>query len=145
MATDNPKNGNDDQEHSNQNADNVKEIDNIDPGFTLKKFWNWIKKWAKRAGKEIMILALTLYYCLMDRNTPLWAKNTIVAALAYLILPFDLIPDFLGPIGFADDFAALTAAAKIVHDYITSEHKERAKEKVDGLFNKKKKSKQSED
>lgn len=34
----------------------------------------------------------------------------MVGALGYFILPMDIVPDVLGPIGFVDDGAALTFA-----------------------------------
>jgi uncharacterized membrane protein YkvA (DUF1232 family) len=41
-------------------------------------------------------------------RTSLKSKALCLGALLYLINPFDLIPDTLGPIGYLDDFAVLT-------------------------------------
>ncbi|KIX14780.1 YkvA family protein [Dethiosulfatarculus sandiegensis] len=47
---------------------------------------------------------LRLYWGLLrDGRVGLWSKLPVGLALAYLILPTDLIPDFFLAIGFADD------------------------------------------
>lgn len=73
-----------------------------------------------------MITALTLFYCLKDKNTPKWAKGVIVGALGYLILPTDLIPDIIPGAGYTDDWGALVAALGTVAAYIKDEHKSKA-------------------
>lgn len=66
------------------------------------------------------------WFVLQDRATPFWVKAQVAAALAYLILPFDAIPDVLGPVGFADDAAALGAMLMSIQNFITRYHYERA-------------------
>jgi len=42
---------------------------------------------------------------------PLWPKVILAAAVAYLLLPADLVPDrALGIVGYADDLALLVLA-----------------------------------
>lgn len=43
-----------------------------------------------------------------DPAEPLRPKLMIGAALLYLVIPSDLIPDWIGLVGFADDFAAIS-------------------------------------
>jgi Protein of unknown function (DUF1232) len=52
-----------------------------------------------------------LWRYVRDRRVPLWRKLVGVAAVAYLIWPFDLIPDFIPFIGWLDDAGVLMAAA----------------------------------
>jgi uncharacterized membrane protein YkvA (DUF1232 family) len=52
-----------------------------------------------------------LWRYLRDGQVPLWRKLVGAAAVAYLIWPFDLIPDFIPVIGYLDDAGILTAAA----------------------------------
>jgi len=50
---------------------------------------------------------------LKDPRVPLWPKLIFGAALAYVISPVDLIPDFLVPVfGAADDLVVLVAASR---------------------------------
>ena len=57
-----------------------------------------------------------------------------MAALAYLIMPFDLFPDFMPMVGFSDDFVALTAVLSIWSKYMTPSIRERAERKLNKLF-----------
>jgi uncharacterized membrane protein YkvA (DUF1232 family) len=52
-----------------------------------------------------------LWRYLRDGRVPLWRKLVGVAAVAYFIWPFDLIPDFIPVIGWLDDAGVLAAAA----------------------------------
>ena len=65
---------------------------------------------------------LTAYYCAFDYATPLRVKGTLLAALAYFVLPFDFLPDMLPLIGFTDDAAVLFIALRMVSDNIRPEH-----------------------
>src|SRR5579885_1302530 len=57
---------------------------------------------------------LAAYYCAFDRATPMSVKATLVAAIAYFVLPSDAIPDVLPVIGFTDDAAVLATALRLV-------------------------------
>jgi uncharacterized membrane protein YkvA (DUF1232 family) len=70
---------------------------------------------------------VAMYFCLLDRNTPLWVKGTAAAALAYFILPFDAVPDLLPFVGLSDDAGVLAAALSAVSAHITDEHRARAR------------------
>lgn len=71
--------------------------------------------------------ALAVYFCAMDPATPTRVRAILLAALAYFILPTDLIPDFFAGIGFGDDAAVLATAIGMVAPYITDIHRERAR------------------
>ena len=47
-----------------------------------------------------------------DPATDRKVKLTLVAALAYFVMPFDIIPDILPIMGFTDDAAVITAARR---------------------------------
>jgi len=76
---------------------------------------------------------IAAYYCAFDRATPTQVKATLVAAIAYFVLPFDVVPDMLPIIGFTDDAAVLAAAIKLVASHITPEHRQAAREKLQEL------------
>lgn len=49
-----------------------------------------------------------------DPEVPLPAKVSLVVLVAYLALPFDLIPDFIPVLGQADDFLVVVAAVGLL-------------------------------
>src|SRR5690348_9158954 len=73
---------------------------------------------------------LAAYYCAFDRATPMGVKVTLVGAIAYFVLPADVIPDVMPLIGFTDDAAVLTAALRMLASHVTPEHRALAQEKL---------------
>jgi len=72
--------------------------------------------------------AVAAYCCARDSNTPLHVKAVILGALAYFIVPTDLIPDIIIGFGFTDDIAVFWAAWRANSGHITNEHRTRAAE-----------------
>ncbi len=102
--------------------------------YSENDFWFKLGIIAKKAGVKATYYALVLYYTLTDPSTPTRYKAVIAGALGYMILPLDLVPDFLPFAGVADDWAALVAAVAYVASAITPEIKERAREKAKEWF-----------
>lgn len=91
-------------------------------------FW---PKLARLAGKlPFAEDLLAAYYCAFDRNTPNQVRFILLGALAYFVMPIDVVPDLLPVFGFADDAAVLAAALKAVSDAIRPEHRAAAKRKL---------------
>lgn len=102
--------------------------------YSDNQFWEKLKKVAKKAGVKVVYAALLLYYVMKNPATPHADKLKILGALGYLILPTDLIPDFLPVAGFTDDIAALTWAIYSVAKNITPEVKLQAQDKLGTWF-----------
>ena len=102
--------------------------------YSESDFWLKLGTLAKKVGVKLTYYALTLYYTLTDPGTPTKYKAVIAGALGYMILPLDLVPDFLPFAGLADDWAALIAAVSYVIRAITPENKEKAREKLRSWF-----------
>lgn len=80
-----------------------------------------VKRWAQERDipdrqLEYLLAAPDLFVLLsrlaMDGRVPASAKARVAAGIAYFISPFDLVPDFLGPMGFLDD---VVVAAWIIY------------------------------
>ncbi|HJQ56733.1 MAG TPA: YkvA family protein [Vineibacter sp.] len=71
--------------------------------------------------------AVAAWLCTRDPATPSRVRFTLLAALAYFILPFDAVPDIVAGLGFTDDAAVLLAALKVVGGHITEAHRARAR------------------
>jgi uncharacterized membrane protein YkvA (DUF1232 family) len=63
------------------------------------------------------------YYCALDSKTPIRVRGMLLAALAYFIMPADLVPDMILGLGYADDMALLTAVIGMVAANITPTHR----------------------
>ena len=90
-----------------------------------QRLWNKLKREA--ANIPFVEDALTAHYCAFDRNTPLYVKLALVGAVAYFLVPDDLIPDSIPVLGVADDAAVLAGAMKVFAAHIKPEHRQAAK------------------
>jgi uncharacterized membrane protein YkvA (DUF1232 family) len=88
-------------------------------------FW---KKLLRVAGKiPFAEDAAAAYFCAVDPATPSKVKAVLFAALAYFVMPFDVVPDFVAGLGFTDDAAVLAMAIGLVAKHIKLEHMRRAR------------------
>jgi len=71
--------------------------------------------------------AVAAFYCATDSATPLRIRGVLFGALAYFILPFDTIPDFILGLGYTDDAALLVGAIALAQAHITEEHRAKAR------------------
>lgn len=110
------------------------EFDKYKGEYSDSAFWKKLKTILSKASQELLVTALTLFYAMKDSETPTWVKAVAIGALGYLILPFDLIPDFIPVVGLTDDLAVLVAALTSNAAHITDEHKEQAQETLDSWF-----------
>ena len=95
---------------------------------------NVFRKVLIKAGRTIAKPALEAFEMILDTSTPPKARVTMLAALTYLIMPLDLVPDFIPVAGFSDDLVALTAVISIWSSYVTPQIRARAKRKLDKWF-----------
>jgi uncharacterized membrane protein YkvA (DUF1232 family) len=73
---------------------------------------------ANRAMRAVSLLfqlpsLLRLYWRLLgDRRVPLWPKAVLVGTLAYVAMPFDLLPDVMPVVGQLDDLTLLVLVGR---------------------------------
>lgn len=89
-----------------------------------RRFWIKVRRTLGRV--PFMDDAVAAYFCAMDKGTPVRVKAVLLAALAYFIMPVDMIPDFILGFGYTDDAAVMFAAIRSVRQHITDDHRERA-------------------
>jgi uncharacterized membrane protein YkvA (DUF1232 family) len=92
-----------------------------DESALLRSFWRKLARVVAQVPFAEDLLAA--YYCALDHDTPLYVKSTLIAAIAYFVLPADAIPDMLPVIGFTDDAAVVAAALKLVADHMRPAHR----------------------
>ena len=91
-----------------------------------RNFWKKLKRVLGRIPfAEDLVSA---YFCAMDKETPSSVRATLMGALAYFILPIDIIPDFILGVGYTDDAAILAAAISAVAAHIKPKHRDAAKQ-----------------
>ena len=100
---------------------------------TQEGFWRKLRRHAHRIPFIDELLAA--YYCAIDPATPLSAKAILFGALAYFVLPVDLIPDFIPGIGYTDDAAVLAAAMRTAFAHIKDSHRDRARSAIKKFSN----------
>ena len=86
-----------------------------------RDFWGKLKRVAGNVPFVDDLVAA--YFCAMDPATPMRVRGMLLAALAYFIMPIDVIPDIVVGLGFADDMALLTAVVGLVSANITPVHR----------------------
>lgn len=120
---------------TNERMDDVKIGEILEPGTedvqrereqrVRKRFWSTVRKAARAVPYMDEVVAA--YFCALDPQTPTRVRGTLLAALAYFVLPFDIIPDFILGMGFTDDVAVLMAAIAAVRGSITDAHRAAAR------------------
>jgi uncharacterized membrane protein YkvA (DUF1232 family) len=94
-------------------------------------FWAKLRRSVGRA--PFVEDALAAYYCARDPATPMQVKAVLFGALAYFVMPTDMIPDFVAALGLTDDIAVLYAAIRTVAPHIKDRHREQARDALERL------------
>ena len=98
--------------------------------FVVRRgFWPKIRKFARHI--PFAEDAVALWFCARDTATPAGTKVMLMAALAYFVLPTDVLPDWFVGLGFTDDAAVIAAAIGIAGRAIKPAHREAAKALLD--------------
>lgn len=100
---------------------------NSDP---IKKLVYFLKVRLSTVGVKITYTAMLLFYAYNRPETPKWAKNIIIGSLAYLLSPFDAIPDLTPLLGFTDDIGVLSFGLVTIACYIDEDVRAAAKARV---------------
>ena len=87
----------------------------------------------KARAAELKREVLAIYLAAKHPRTPWYSKLVVVAIVAYVLSPIDLIPDFIPVLGLLDEIIllplALVLVAKLVPEDVMSECRSRALER----------------
>ena len=87
------------------------------------------KKAKRLVGKVPFIPDLVAaYFAVLDSQTPKWVKALLCGAIAYFLLPSDVIPDLFAGLGYTDDAAVIAGTMKKVGKHVTPEHRLQARD-----------------
>lgn len=99
------------------------------------QLWDKIKTYAQKVGRTAARPALLLYYVMTSDSTPRSDKLLIGGALAYLVLPINLVSVKKHPlIGWMDEAASIKVAYDKVSKHITPEMERKADEALNRWF-----------
>lgn len=76
-----------------------------------------LKDRAKKLKRDIP----TVFLCLKDADTPIFAKVLAALTVGYALSPVDLIPDFIPVLGYLDDVILLPALIALTIKLIPKE------------------------
>lgn len=93
--------------------------------YVRRRFWSKLRRSLGRI--PFAEQAVAAFYCATDKSTPAHVKAVLFAALAYFVLPVDMIPDFVAGLGFTDDATVLLAAMSSLAPYVSEAHRARAR------------------
>lgn len=100
----------------------------------VDKLLRYLSARLKTIGVKLTYSALLLYYAYQRKDTPAWAKNIILGSLAYLVSPFDAIPDLTPLLGFTDDLGVLSFGLVTIACYIDNAVRDKAKFRIHKFF-----------
>jgi uncharacterized membrane protein YkvA (DUF1232 family) len=94
--------------------------------FNERRLFKKLKSISGRLSIQLLYYILILFYLVSDKSVPYKTRIIFIAALGYLILPTDIVSDFIPGLGFTDDAAFIAYAISSASNYITPEIKEKA-------------------
>ena len=103
--------------------------------INYQELWTRLSSYLKSIGRVSARPVLLLYYVMQSKDTPWKDKATIFGALAYLVLPIDLLDAKRIPIlGWLDEITSLAVAIQRMSKYITPEMEAKADAVLDRWF-----------
>ena len=97
--------------------------------------WDKLKTYALQAGRVATKPILTFYYVMHQTETTTLEKALIYGAIAYIIIPSDLLPRrTLSILGILDDAAVIAYVYKKISNKITAEITNKVEDTLDRWF-----------
>ncbi|HMQ06694.1 MAG TPA: DUF1232 domain-containing protein [Saprospiraceae bacterium] len=81
----------------------------------------------KSLGEQMVYAILLMYHAYGRKETPNWAKNIILSSFAYLLAPFDAIPDLTPFLGYTDDLSVMMFGLVSISCFINDDVRLKAK------------------
>ncbi|MFN2327406.1 MAG: YkvA family protein [Chromatocurvus sp.] len=108
----------------------IREDSSYADAYSEERLRDKLSRHALSAGRDAVEKALLLYYALQRKETPAWAKATIIGALGYFITPIDAIVDITPGLGYVDDLGVLAFALVTVSASVDDAVRQRAAAKL---------------
>lgn len=116
-------------------GDLVRKLKEVDWQRCFQTTKEWIQHYAKIAGRAAARPVLQWWLVMQDENTTTFEKAMIYGAIAYIIVPNDLIPRRVFRFfGVLDDVAVAAWLYNKIGDKLTQEMKDRVEDILDDWF-----------
>ena len=113
----------------------LERLRNVDWKTQFSQLWDKLKTYALQAGRVATKPILTFYYVMQDSETTTLDKALIYGAIAYIVIPADLLPrKVLGLLGILDDAAVIAYVYKKISNKITAEITNKVEDTLDSWF-----------
>ena len=73
------------------------------------------------------------WFCARDPATPSYVRTVLFGAIAYFLMPVDLVADYLVGVGFTDDAAVIAMVLSTLGRHIEPRHRAAARRRLAGL------------
>lgn len=103
----------------------VPAVQRVNATVVKRGFWPKVRRVAGRL--PFVEDAVALWFSARDPQTPVATKAMLMAAMAYFVIPTDMLPDWFAGLGFTDDAAVVAAAVSLAGRAIRDKHREAAK------------------
>ncbi len=108
---------------------------NVDWKTQFALLWDKLKTYALQTGRVATKPILTFYYVMRNAETTTLEKALIYGAIAYIVIPSDLLPRrVLGLLGILDDAAVIAYVFNKISKKITVEITNKVEETLDNWF-----------
>ena len=113
----------------------LERLRNVDWKTQFYQLWDKLKTYAFRAGRVATQPILTFYYVMRNAETTTLEKALIYGAIAYIVIPADLLPrKVLGFLGILDDAAVIAYVYNKISKKISVEITNKVEETLDNWF-----------
>ena len=113
----------------------LQQLKDVDWKTQFSQLWDKLKTYALKAGRVATKPILTFYHVMRDSETTTLEKALIYGAIAYIVIPADLLPrKVLGFLGILDDAAVIAYVYKKISNKITAEITNKVEDTLDQWF-----------
>ena len=113
----------------------LERLRNVDWKTQFSQLWDKLKTYALKAGRVATKPILTFYYVMHQTETTTLEKALIYGAIAYIVIPSDLIPRrTLSVLGILDDAAVIAYVYNKVLNKVTAAIRNQVETQLDEWF-----------
>ena len=116
-------------------GDLVEKLKSVDWAQKFASLWQYILPYAKKAGRVATKPILQFYYVVTDSETSTLEKALIYGCIAYVVMPFSLLPRVICRfLGIMDEAAAVLFVYSKIKDKITPAIETKVESTLDAWF-----------